>query len=189
MSISLPKEGPPAPKRLGHTAIAHTFKALWMSGIQSMSFSIDGAREHEQRVPGGPLISLLYCTQARWRMHYFSGYMVELHGTLKVMCVLSHGERAWRVQIQRFDLECGQGDMWLSKNAIAAARFLGPVQPRSAMTLGIPPGVGPEAENNRYLRQGEVLVPTTPVVLHGLPLSAVQTMDVRFVFLRTGWNV
>ena len=189
MTISLPKEGSPDPKHLGHTAIAQTFKAIWMSGIRNMSFSIDGAREHERQIPGGPMTFVLHCTQARWRMHYFSGYMVELHGTLKVMCTLSYTGPAWRVLIQQFDLACGQGHMWLSKTAIAAARLPGLIQRRNAMTLGTTPGVGPDAESNRYLRQGEVFVPTTPVVLHGLPVSAVQTMEVRIVFLCTGWNV
>lgn len=187
MIISLPKEGPPEPKHLGHTAIAQTFKAIWMSGVKSMSFSIDGAREHTRQIPGGPQTFVLHCRQARWRMHYFSGYMVELHGTLKVACMLSYGGHAWRVQIQQFDLECGQGELWLSKPAIAG-RFLGPIQRRSALMIGTTPGGGPDAESNRYIRQGEVVVPTTPVTLHGLPVSAVQTIEVCYVFLRTGWN-
>jgi hypothetical protein len=151
-----------------------------------MSFSIDGAREHEQRAPGEPSTFLLYCTQARWRMHYFSGYMVELHGTLKVVCTLSFSERTWRVQIQQFDLECRQGDYWLSKTAIIAAKFHGPMQLRSAVPTGGTPGVGPDAQSNQYMRRGEMIVPTTPLAPYGLPLSAVQTIEVRFsFFLRT----
>jgi len=181
MTISLPKGGPPEPNHLGHTAIAQIFKAIWASGVASMSFSIDGAREYERRTPGGPLTFVLCCTQARWRMHYFSGYMVELHGTLKVVCVLGHCGRAWRVQIQEFDLECLKDVTWLAKTAIAAGRFLGPMQRRSTLSLGAMPGVGADAECNRFVRQGEVIVPTTPLTRFGLPESAIRTMEVCFI--------
>jgi len=181
MTISLPKEGPPEPNRLGHTAIAQTFKAIWASGVASMSFSIDGAREHAHRIPGGLLTFVLYCTQARWRMHYFSGYMVELHGTLKVVCVLSHGGHAWRVQIQQFDLECAKDEMWLAKSAIVAGRFSTLMQRRSALPLGSMSGVGPDAENNRLVRQGDMVVPTTPPNRYGLPEHVLRTMEVCFI--------
>lgn len=179
MSISLPKEGPPEPKHLGHTAIAQTFKAIWASGVASMSFSIDGAREHDVQTPEGALTYVLHCTQARWRMHYFSGYMVELHGTLKVVSVLN-GRLAWRVQIQQFDLECVKDVTWLMKTAIMAGRFLAPMHRRSALSLGN--GVGPDAESNQFVRQGDVIVPTTPLIRYGLPVSAVRTMEVCFIF-------
>jgi hypothetical protein len=180
MTISLPKEGPPEPKHLGHAAIAQTFKAIWASGVSSMSFSIDGAREYDRRAPVGPSTYVLHCTQARWRMHYFSGYMVELHGTLKVVCVLSR-LLSWRVQIQQFELECVKDVTWLAKTAIVRGRFLGPMQRRSTLSLGTVPGVGVDAESNRFVRQGEVVVPTTPVVRYGLPLPAVRTMEVCFI--------
>jgi hypothetical protein len=181
MTISLPKEGPTEPKHLGHAAIAQTLKAIWMSGVQSMSFSLDGAREHERRSPGGALTYVLYCTQARWRMHYFSGYMVELHGTLKVVCVLSNGGRAWRVQIEQFDLECVKDVTWLAKTAIVAGRFLGPMHRRNTLPPGTMPGAGVDAESNRFVRQGEVIVPTTPLVRFGMPDLAIRTMEVGFV--------
>lgn len=188
MTISLPKEGPPEPSHLGHTGIAQMFKTIWASGVSSMSFSIDGAREHDRRAPGGPLTFMLYCAQARWRMHYFSGYMVELHGTLKVVCALSHGGHAWRVQIQRFDLECVKDVTWIAKSAIAG-RFLGPMFRRSALQLGNVAGVGADAESNRFVRQGEVCVPTTPLIRYGLPVPAIWTMEVCFfVSLRARWN-
>ena len=179
MTISLPKDGPPEPKHLGHAAITQTFKAIWASGVSSMSFSIDGAREYDPRTPVGPLTYVLHCTQARWRMHYFSGYMVELHGTLKVVCVLSGG-RAWRAQIQQFDLECVKDVTWLAKTAVVAGRFLGPMHRRSTLSLGTVSGVGADAESNRFVRQGEVIIPTTPVIQYGLPLPAVRTMEVCF---------
>lgn len=155
------------------------FKAIWASGVSTMSFSIDGAREHDRPTPGGPPTFMLYCEQARWRMHYFSGYMVELHGTLKVVCMLSRGP-AWSVRIQQFDLECVKDVTWLDKSAIAG-RFLGPMRRRSVLPLGNVPGVGADAESNRYVRQGEVLVPTTPPTRYSLPVPAVWTMEVCFV--------
>ena len=180
MILSLPKEGEPDPKFLGRSAIAKTFKALWMSGVATMCFSLDGAREYPQREPGGLQMYVLHCPQARWRMHYYSQYMVELHGTLKVVCTLSNGGRAWRVQIQRFVLECDKEVTWLAKTAFHAASFRGPPQLRP-MVVGTPHGVGPDADNNRFLRHGEVLVPATPVIRHGLPELAIRTVEVCYV--------
>jgi len=136
------------------------FKAIWASGVSSMSFSIDGAREHDRPTPGGPSTFMLYCEHARWRMHYFSGYM-------------------------QFDLQCVKDVTWLDKSAIAG-RFLAPMRRRSAMPLGNVPGVGADAESNRCVRQGEVIVPTTPLTRYGLPVPAVRTMEVCFDFFLRG---
>jgi LIM-domain binding protein len=180
MTISLPKDGPRDPNRLAHTAIVRTFKAIWVSGVQAMSFSIDGAKEHEH-----DSTFVLHCPQARWRMHYFSGYMVELHGTLKVVCTLNHNGIAWRVQIQRFDLDCVKEVKWLAKDAITAGSFRELIH-RGPLPISPLPGVGPDAESNRYMRRGEVVVPTTPLTRHGLTVPAMRTLEVCFSARRIG---
>ncbi len=101
------------------------------------------------------------------------------------MCGLSNGRHAWRVQIQQFDLQCVKDVTWLDKSAIAG-RFLAPMRRRSAMPLGNVPGVGADAESNRCVRQGEVIVPTTPLTRYGLPVPAVRTMEVCFDFFLRG---
>lgn len=185
MTLSLPKKVPRHSTSLGHLAIAQTFKALWASGVSAMSFSIDGAKENELRQPPGKtLMSVLVCEQARWRMHYFSGYMVELHGTLTVACVLSHSAPLWRPQIQQFDLECTEDTIWLNKATVFTR---GPALQirRSALSLGGPHGVGADAPSNQHVKQGMMVVPMTPPIRHGLPESALRTIDVCFVVFCT----
>lgn len=71
----------PFPVTLPFPLLIRFFATLTQSGVNRMSFALDGAVESQQGHE-----YTVHCDSARWPMHYDNGHILELNGVLQVKC-------------------------------------------------------------------------------------------------------
>ena len=86
--------------------LTHFFLLMAESGVQSMAFSLEGARE--QHIPAAPNYIVVDVHSASWTYTYANGYVVTLRGPLTAVLALQYPTASGAPQQQQQQPQPGQ---------------------------------------------------------------------------------
>ncbi|KAF9480830.1 hypothetical protein BDN70DRAFT_977372 [Pholiota conissans] len=111
------------PFEIGVPILPRFFLVTTQSGVKSMSFTLDGARERSF----GQGHSVVECVSAVWTYRYTNGYTVTLRGPLTVHVIIAAsgpGGSGQTLKFEDFQFDANTHDKLLASEAIAGTRTI-----------------------------------------------------------------
>ncbi|EMD41155.1 hypothetical protein CERSUDRAFT_43527 [Gelatoporia subvermispora B] len=168
------------PFEIGVPILPRFFLVTAQSGVKSMSFTLEGARERVT-TPGRATID---CAGAVWAFRYTSGYTVTLRGTLTArLSVQPPKDDAPQpfpgLKFEEIIFDASTHEKLISLDAIQGPRR-GPVDsPRSPIMNG--PTYNMEKDENR-VHIDRAVIPGEPVNAFGIPQATMRCLEVGTFF-------
>ncbi|KAF8169492.1 LIM-domain binding protein-domain-containing protein [Pholiota molesta] len=106
------------PFEIGVPILPRFFLVTTQSGVKSMSFTIDGARERTF----GQNHSVVECVSAVWTYRYTNGYTVTLRGPLTVHVIVGIGPGGTTLKFEDFQFDANLHDKFVAIDAILGTR-------------------------------------------------------------------
>ncbi|KAJ7179618.1 LIM-domain binding protein-domain-containing protein [Mycena filopes] len=171
------------PFEIGVPILPRFFLVTTQSGVKSMSFTLDGARERLS-APGHAIVE---CVTAVWTCRYNNGHIVTLRGPLTVNLVIcspgpvqpgasQQNGGGLVLKFDDFEFDAHSHDKYIALEAIAGPRKA----EESAQTLN---GVGPAAgDEDKKWEEPRLLIengsiPGEPVNAFGIPQATMRCLE------------
>ncbi|KDR74517.1 hypothetical protein GALMADRAFT_250519 [Galerina marginata CBS 339.88] len=177
------------PFEIGVPILPRFFLVTTQSGVKSMTFALDGARERSY-APGGQGHTVVECVSAIWTYKYTNGYTVTLRGPLTVHVIVTATVPPGNTQAPQYTLKFDdfQFDANIHDKYIALEAILGPRTIESPKLRNTPtptPGSGQQQqqmeEDKRWeeprVRIEHASIPGEPVNAFGIPQATMRCLE------------
>ncbi|KAL6297975.1 LIM-domain binding protein-domain-containing protein [Sparassis latifolia] len=164
------------PFEIGVSVLPRFFLVTSQSGVKSMSFNLDGARErlmpHQTHGHG-----IVECVTAQWTYKYTNGYTVTLRGPLTAHILVipnAQGQGSYTLKIDSLQFDATHHDKLLSLDAILGGRD---------GQSPTPINTGPKQDDERRYDEMKfiverVYIPAEPVNAFGIPQATMRCLEV-----------
>ncbi|OCH85036.1 hypothetical protein OBBRIDRAFT_740580 [Obba rivulosa] len=161
------------PFEIGVPILPRFFLVTAQSGVRSMSFTLEGARERVT-TPGRATID---CAGAVWTFRYTSGYTVTLRGTLSARLFVQppkedSPQQYPALKFEEIFFDASTHEKLILLDAVQGQRTV--ESPRTPVMNGAP--YNPEREENR-LHIEHAYLPGEPVNAFGIPQATMRCLE------------
>lgn len=162
------------------------FLVTTQSGVKSMSFTLDGARERPYQ-QGQPVTghTMIECVSAIWTFRYTNGYTVHLRGPLTAhVLVTAIGNSQYALKFDELQFDANVHDKFIALDAIQGSRLMETPKIRNISTPS--PGTSSQAqqqidEDRRWEEPRLIIshgaIPGEPVNAFGIPQATMRCLE------------
>ncbi|KAF7331686.1 hypothetical protein MKEN_00048400 [Mycena kentingensis (nom. inval.)] len=168
------------PFEIGVPILPRFFLVTTQSGVKSMSFTLDGARERLY-APGHAIIE---CVTAAWTCRYNNGHVVTLRGPLTVHLVIcspapgsanTAGSPPFMLKFDDFEFDAHSHDKYIALDAISGSRRA--EEPPPTVGLNGLADDDKQWEEPRSILENSPSIPGEPVNAFGIPQATMRCLE------------
>ncbi|PPQ99793.1 hypothetical protein CVT26_009170 [Gymnopilus dilepis] len=191
------------PFQIGVPIMPRFFLVTTQSGVKSMSFTLDGARERPYQPSQQQPHTMIECVSAVWTFRYTNGYIVHLRGPLTAHVVAAspvppgtlniNPVQQWSLKFDELAFDATVHEKFVQLDAILGQRTISPLSPRIRnMNLAMHNSPGTTAaqfqqaqhqsdEEKRYEEPRMLInhasIPGEPVNAFGIPQATMRCLE------------